>query len=970
MATLLKTKWLADLAVTSAKIDSTAVTTGKIADLAVTTAKIDSTAVTTDKIALLAVHTEQLDTTAVSAAKLGNIAGNGLSGGIGFNLTVAADGTTIAVGASGIKVKEGSIDATHLSGGIPDSKLLQITTTNKVAGSAVEDVFLRNDSDDTSTGRIKANGFDANNQQIKSVADGTSAFDAVNYQQLQSAVGTLTLDGTSLIQTINGLKVNAGGIDAAHLASGSVTAAKLAADTKGNGIVSGAGTAITVLADGTSLTVGASGVKVTAAGIDEAMLANGAVTSSKIGATAVTAAKLGSDVAGNGLTGGNGTALAALADGTSLTVGGTGIKITNAGVDPAHLSDAVAGAGLSGGAGSPLSVNVDSSSIAISGDTLTIPALGITNGLLAGSISDDKLSTITTANKVSGSAVQDVFLRNDSDDTSTGRIQANGFDANNYRISRVADATANSDAVNYGQMQTAINTGMVWKETILYGGQLKDGTTNIGGIRAANVLTLSANFVSGDTITLNDGTTVENYVADTDFVIGGTINASLTNLAAVIEAAPIAASTTTGLLSSIDASNNVMLVWQDVLGSPIRIYGNAAAATRASILPVSKLYNGEDFDLVPLPTADPATTNFGFSRNHATIVAGETHYVRESDTIYTWDHDANVWNLSGASSIPFASKVVYGKVLISDGIAVSSGIISVQADSTSLTVGATGVKITDSGVTTGKIADSAVITSKINNLAVTTDKLDATSVTAAKLAADTKGNGIVSGAGTAITVLADGTSLTVSGTGVKITDLGVTTGKIADLAVTTAKLDASSVTFAQLGAVTGNGLTGGNGAVISVLADGTTIGVSGSGIKLADSAVTAGKIATGAVGYDKLYLDSTSGITSDGTNRIKVQVKVGGGLTLDSNGLSIDPTTINAYKMEQHTLSGGEITAKAFQLTAVPSDSSQVSLTVLGGVLQTYAVDYSVTDTTVGWTGLGLDGWVLAGETVQLSYPV
>lgn len=890
MATLLKTKW--------------------ISDLAITTAKIDTTAITTDKIALLAVHTEQLDTTAVSAAKLGNIAGNGLTGGNGFSLSVQTDGTTIAVSGSGIKVKEGSIDATHLSGGIPDSKLLQITTANKVAGSAVEDVFLRNDSDDTSSGRIKANGFDANNQQIKSVADGTSSFDAVNFQQLQSAVSNLTLDGTSLIQTINGLKVKDGGIDATHLASGSVTASKLAADTKGNGIVSGAGTAITVLADG-----------------------------------------------------------------TTITVGGSGIKVTDGAIGVNQIGSDIAGAGLSGGSGSPLSVNVDSSSIAISGDTLTIPALGITNGLLAGSITDDKLNTITTANKVSASAVEDRFIRNDSDDTSLGRIQANGFDANNYRITRVLDGTANSDAVNFGQMQSAIATGMLWKETLLFAtqdstGQLRDGTTNIGGILAANVFVLSSNFVGGEVIHLNDGTTTEDYTSGTSFTIGANINASLSNLAAVIDAAPIAASTTTGLLNTIDSSNNVMIVWQDIIGSPIRIYGDTSASAIAKILPASKLYTGIESDLVPLPTSDPGVTNFGFSRSHNYLAAGETHYVRSSDTIWTWDHELNVWNLSGASSIPFASKTQYGKVQISDGIAVSAGIISVQADSTSLTVGANGVKITDSGVTTGKIADSAVITSKIANNAVTTAKLDATSVTATKLAADTKGNGIVSGGGTAITVLADGTSLTVSGSGVKITDLGVTTGKIADLAVTTAKLDASSVTYAQLGSVTGNGLTGGNGAVISVLADGTTIGVSGSGIKLADSAVTSGKIATGAVGYDKLYLDSTSGITSDGTNRIKVQVKVGGGLTLDSNGLSIDPTTINAYKMEQHTLSGGEITAKSFQLTTLPSDSSQVSLTVLGGVLQTYAVDYSVTDTTVGWSGLGLDGWVLAGEIVQLSYPV
>jgi len=63
------------------------------------------------------------------------------------------------------------------------------------------------------------------------------------------------------------------------------------------------------------------------------------------------------------------------------------------------------GAGLTANT-DDLSVNVDDSSIEISADSLQVKALGITNGMLAGSIDDSKLNTITAANKVSGSAVQ------------------------------------------------------------------------------------------------------------------------------------------------------------------------------------------------------------------------------------------------------------------------------------------------------------------------------------------------------------------------------------------------------------------------------------------------------------------------------------------------------------------------------------------------------------------------------------
>lgn len=53
-----------------------------------------------------------------------------------------------------------------------------------------------------------------------------------------------------------------------------------------------------------------------------------------------------------------------------------------------------------------VSVNVDDTTIEIVAGDLQVKDLGITNEKLAGSITDDKLNQITTANKVAGSAVQ------------------------------------------------------------------------------------------------------------------------------------------------------------------------------------------------------------------------------------------------------------------------------------------------------------------------------------------------------------------------------------------------------------------------------------------------------------------------------------------------------------------------------------------------------------------------------------
>lgn len=55
---------------------------------------------------------------------------------------------------SGLSLAVGGVQAAHLAGSIPDSKLLQIVSASKVAASAVEPVFLRNDQDDSTTGTL------------------------------------------------------------------------------------------------------------------------------------------------------------------------------------------------------------------------------------------------------------------------------------------------------------------------------------------------------------------------------------------------------------------------------------------------------------------------------------------------------------------------------------------------------------------------------------------------------------------------------------------------------------------------------------------------------------------------------------------------------------------------------------------------------------------------------------------------
>ena len=104
---------------------------------------------------------------------------------------------------------------------------------------------------------------------------------------------------------------------------------------------------------------------------------------------------------------GSSTATVAVqANGSTLSVGASGVKVADAGITATQIATSVAGDGLAGGAGTPLSVGVDDSSIEITTDTLNVKALGVTNAMLAGSIANSKLSnssiTVTAGDALTG----------------------------------------------------------------------------------------------------------------------------------------------------------------------------------------------------------------------------------------------------------------------------------------------------------------------------------------------------------------------------------------------------------------------------------------------------------------------------------------------------------------------------------------------------------------------------------------
>lgn len=91
----------------------------------------------------------------------------------------------------------------------------------------------------------------------------------------------------------------------------------------------------------------------------------------------------------------------------------------------------------------------------------------------------------------------------------------------------------------------------------------------------------------------------------------------------------------------------------------------------------------------------------------------------------------------------------------------------------------TTAKIADSNVTTAKIADSNVTTAKIADLNVTTGKIAANAVDETKIASSVAGNGLAGGAGTALSVNVDASTIEINSDTVRVKDGGITYAKLA-----------------------------------------------------------------------------------------------------------------------------------------------------------------------------------------------
>jgi hypothetical protein len=229
--------------------------------------------------------------------------------------------------------------------GIEDTKLAKITTAGKVGGGAIIDGTIGGSTAVNTSGAITTSG------------------------ALSAGSGTV---GGAL--TVSGVLTASGGV------AGSVV-----------GNVTGNASTATKLSSGrtfelTGDVTGSVSSDLTSGASIAASIGDGTIGSNKITNAAVTEAKLASSVAGNGLTGGAGTALAVNVDDATLEINTDALRVKDLGIGNAKLADsAVTNSKVSASAaiaGTKISPAFGSQNISTTG-TLAAGATTITGALVA-----------------------------------------------------------------------------------------------------------------------------------------------------------------------------------------------------------------------------------------------------------------------------------------------------------------------------------------------------------------------------------------------------------------------------------------------------------------------------------------------------------------------------------------------------------------------------------------------------------
>lgn len=502
MATI-PTKFIRDLAVTTAKLASASVTTAKLAsDLNLPGAPTAATPSSGDSSTKLA--TTAFVSTAITNAIEGLDPKESVRVATTANISLSSapasiDGVTLASGNrvlvknqttgadNGIYVFNGAASAMTRSSDADGSPASEVTSGMYCfveEGTLAQTGWVLATANPITLGTTSLSFTQFNG--AASIIAGTGLTKTGNTLDVGAGDGiqvdadsvTVKIDGSTLSKSASGLKVADGGIANAQVsASAAITYSKLALS---NSIVAGDLTSDSVTtakimdANVTAAKLASDSVttaKIVDANVTTAKLADSSVTTAKIADTNVTAAKLASD---------------------SVTT----IKILDANVTTAKLADDsvtkakiaadIAGNGLSQAVGGELDVNVDGSTLEIALDTLQVKDAGITAAKLA----TDSVTTL----KIVDANVTAAKLATDS--VTTIKI----VDAN-VTTAKLADSSVTTAKLADDSVTSAKIANDAVGATEIAAGSISNSHVNAAAAIAYSKLALSNSIVAGDLTT-------------------------------------------------------------------------------------------------------------------------------------------------------------------------------------------------------------------------------------------------------------------------------------------------------------------------------------------------------------------------------------------------------------------------------------------------------------------------------------
>ena len=366
------------------------------------------------------------------------------------------------------------------------------------------------------------------------------------------------------------------------------------------------------------------------------------------------------------------------------------------GTGSGDISSVVAGSGLTGGALSgdaTLNVNVDDSSLEISSDTVQVKAAGVTNAMLAGSIANSKLAnssiTVTdgsnsTATSLGGTIT---FSAGEGIDVaeSSGTVTYSAEDA----------TTSNKGVASFSSDNFAVSSGAV---TIKNGGVANAELAN-------SAITLNGSSVSlGGSLSLDTGSVAEGsnlYFTNerVDDRVNGLLSAGV-NVA----------------LSYDDANNDLEIRVpfeniQDIVGAQLVTNGSHTGITAS--------YDDAgdaaiDLAIVPSHIRGLFSASGDLSYNSSTGAFSFTNDAGDIESVTAGtgltgggSSGAVTLNVIGGDGITAnANDVALSSTVAGDGLAFSSGVVSVNVDDSSIETDSDTLQVKAGGVTNAMLAGS------------------------------------------------------------------------------------------------------------------------------------------------------------------------------------------------------------------------------------------------------------------------